>query len=703
MTTNNYSCSRARLALLIAAAATGQVWGQQAIGAAPLKHPGAVKRSYTPASVHALPGLQCRIYPEGGLPSEGLTLFTDDDGYARFHAVQAAAGDKTQKLVLNCEDSAGKPSVYSADLTSDDTFVPRPVNLANERGTDRPALAGDPLSYTQSELIRSGYGLRPDSEKSPAAYARWLAAASMPGRFLEAKRPSSHSHTVTTETGAPWVGSVLGGAPNYIAVEGNFNVPKAVPAGDETVDGTELSIWNGLGGWNTGSGLIQAGVSVETVGSAAIYGSWREFCCGPGGDSNGYGGAFTPNPGDTIYDENWYCDSEGNFNIKGGYGCNYLEDVTTGAVLSCTSPSGSPCWSAKVHSGMTLGVNAEFVIENQSSQCCAPATQFTDFTPEVTMTGSAYSSTTDSFTQTIGTDSQVDLLIDYTHTTSHMNVSLGTTDQTYFSVSQWETTGGLAYNGLVAKCGSSLGCYAESIGVGPNAEGSSIGDAWVLGTSTNSAGDDYLVYRWVNSKWVKQPNAAGVMIAVSPTGNPWIVNHLGQISYYNGSTWVPAPGDGCATSIGVGPNAYGSTYGDPWVIGCDGGYGKNGNVYQLQGSAWVQQPGFGTQIAVAPDSGIPWVITADGGIYYWIGGGFAKVPTGCATSIAVGPLSAGIWFGDAFGDAWVTGCTISGTGSGIFQLQEGVWVKIPGAATQIAVSPDLGVPWTVNNLGQIYQ
>jgi hypothetical protein len=188
-----------------------------------------------------------------------------------------------------------------------------------------------------------------------------------------------------------------------------------------------------------------------------------------------------------------------------------------------------------------------------------------------------------------------------------------------------------------------------------------------------------------------------------PTGNPWIVNHLGQISYYNGSTWVPAPGDGCATSIGVGPNAYGSTYGDPWVIGCDGGYGKNGNVYQLQGSAWVQQPGLGTQIAVAPDSGIPWVITADGGIYYWIGGGFAKVPTGCATSIAVGPLSAGIWFGDAFGDAWVTGCTISGTGSGIFQLQEGVWVKIPGAATQIAVSPDLGVPWTVNNLGQIYQ
>jgi len=43
---------------------------------------------------------------------------------------------------------------------SDDTFAPRPVNLANERGTDRPALKGDPLSYTQSQLIQTGYGLR---------------------------------------------------------------------------------------------------------------------------------------------------------------------------------------------------------------------------------------------------------------------------------------------------------------------------------------------------------------------------------------------------------------------------------------------------------------------------------------------------------------------------------------------------------------
>jgi hypothetical protein len=679
------------LAILMAAAGQGQ-------------DTAALKRSFHPASVRALPGLECQLYPEGSVPSKGVTVFTDDDGYARFHAVRAAASDKIQRLALSCKDSEGGSSAFSADLTSEDTFRPRPLNLAGERGTDRPALAGDPLSYGQSELIQAGYGLRPDPETEPAAYSRWLAAARVPGRMLDAKRPSPHSHTVTTETGGPWVGSVLAGAPYYISIEGGFNVPTAVPGGDETGGGTEISIWDGLGGFGTGSGLIQAGVNLLTVGSlAAVYGSWREFCCGPGGDSNGYGGAFTPNPGDKIYDQNWYCDADGSLNIKGGYGCSYLEDLTTGAVLSCTSPSGSPCWSAKVHSGMTLGVDAEFIIENQSGQCCSPAVQFTDFTPEVIMTGSAYTSTTKSYSQTISSDSHVYLLTDFTNSTSHMNVALGTTDQTYFAMTQFEKTSGLTPASNKVKCASTSGyCYGEYLAVGPNAEGSSIGDGWALGTTTTAAGDDYLLYRWINGAWVHQSGIAGLQIAVSPTGNPWVVNHLGQIYYNNGSTWVLAPGGGCATWIAVGPNAYGSTYGDPWVIGCGGGYGKNGGVWQLQGSTWVKQPGSATQIAVG-NFGYPWIIDAAGTISSWNGSGFTAYGSGCATNIAVGPYAAGIDFGEGFGDVWVTGCTAESTGYPIFQLQFGDWVKVPGYATQIALSPDLGVPWTTNNLGQVYR
>lgn len=436
------------VALLMAATAAGQ--GQEKVTPTAPVHPtsAAPKKIYAPASVQASPGLQCKLHPIGSAPSAGLAVFTDDDGYARFHAVRAAAGDAAQRLTLDCTDPAGKASSYAVDLASDDTFAPRPVNLAKERGTDRPALKGDPLSYSQYQLIQAGYGLRPDPVKDVAAYSRWLTAASRPGRLLEAKRPDKHSHGVTSILVPWWVGSALTGDPNYISTEATFNVPYGIPGGDQTTC-TAIAIWNGLGGL-AGSGLIQGGVNVDTTPTIATYNSWREYCCGDP-NSNGYGGAFIPNPGDQIYSQEWYCDSTGNLNINGGYGCTYLEDEATGAILNCTSATGSPCWSVKAlplcsvspsaANCMTLGLTAEFVIEDQSPQvspssgCPTLSTAFTDFTPTVTMAGSAYSSQTGSSSQTISTDPNVSLMTDFTNTTTHMVVWLGTTNETYFSVS----------------------------------------------------------------------------------------------------------------------------------------------------------------------------------------------------------------------------------------------------------------------------
>ncbi len=390
------------------------------------------QKSYEPASIHLQPGLQCMLYAPGAEPAKGIPVFTDDDGYARFHAVRAAAGDEIKSLKLDCKDAAGKTSTYTVDLTSAETFAPHPVNLATEHGTDRPALTGDPMSYTQAQLVQEGYGLRPDPKTDPAAYALWLEAASKNGRMLEAKRPDMHQHTVTSSASPWWVGSALTGAPNYISTVAVFNIPKGIPGGDGTST-TEIAIWNGLGGYGTGSGLIQGGVNVETTPSAAGYGSWREYCCGDT-DSNGYGGAFVPNPGDQIYSQEWYCDSRGNPNLNGGYGCTFLQDNTTGAILNCTQAGGSPCWSVKASSGMTLGKAAEFIIENQSPQVSSSSTAFTDFTPGVTMSGSAYTSKTNAYSQTISSDPNVNLLTDFTNTTSHIVVTLGSSDQTYFNM-----------------------------------------------------------------------------------------------------------------------------------------------------------------------------------------------------------------------------------------------------------------------------
>ncbi len=391
----------------------------------------AAKKSYEAASVRAAPGLQCKLYPSGGKPAEGIPVFTDDDGYARFHAVPATSGKAVQRLTLDCRDSAGKTSSYPVDLTSEATFAPRPLVLAKQRGIDRPALKGDPLGYTQSQLIGQGYGLRPDPAKNPAAYARWLKAASRPGRMLSAKRPELHSHGVWSEQAPWWVGSVMTGSPNYTLSEAEFNVPTAIPGGDGTST-TEVAIWNGLGGFGSGSGLIQGGVSLYTSPTAASYGSWREYCCGDP-DSNGYGGAFTPSPGDEIYSEEWYCDAQGTENLNGGYGCTYLNDESSGAVLSCVTANESPCWSVAASPGMTFGKSAEFIIEDQSPQVSSSSTAFTDFTPQVSMYGSADSDTA-GWNQTISDDPVVSLLTDFTNTSSHIVVTLGSGDETDFSM-----------------------------------------------------------------------------------------------------------------------------------------------------------------------------------------------------------------------------------------------------------------------------
>jgi hypothetical protein len=469
---------------------------------------------------------------------------------------------------------------------------------------------------------------------------------------------------------------------------------------------------------------------MNTTSLTASYGSFREYCCGDG-ISNNYGGAFTPNPGDNIFSQAWYCDSQGNINLNGGYGCTLLQDFTTGAALSCTVPNGSPCPSVPALAKWTsYGTDADFVIEDQTPQlfhgwkpttnytpgqiavdkgdpyiCLiantnqepynhtaswapdAPLTAFTDFAPEVTMTGFAYTGDLGTSVQTVISDPLVNLLVDFTNTSSHMIISLGPTAETNFTSSQFKELSGLASNAA----------NAESIGVGPNANGSNIGDAWTLGYTANSSGD-YNIYQWQKSGWVQKSGAA-THIAVGPEGYPWVINHSGAIYYWNGSAFEPAPGNACASWISVGSNAYGSNYGDPWILGCN--EGTNGyNIYQLRGSTWVQQTGQATKLTVGPIG--PWIINKAGSVYYWNGTSYAEAPgSPCATDISVGPL-VGLSF--PFGDAWTTGCYFQSTGYNIYQLQQnGTWVQVPGQANQISLSPDLGVPWIVDSGGHIYQ
>jgi hypothetical protein len=502
---------------------------------APLGQAQDTGRKYEPASVYAGPDLQCKLNSPETSKSEPLSVFTDHDGYARFYAIRKTSDDKVKNLVLDCNDARRKTNSFPVDLTADDTFAPRPVDLENEPGRDRPALRGNPLAYTQAQLLQLGYGLRPDPTKEPAAYERWLKAASVSGRLLEAKRPDLHEHSAYAIEANPWSGSAMTGKPDYVATEAVFNVPEAIAGGDGTTT-TASAIWNGLGGFGTGSGLIQGGVSLYTTPSAAAYGTWREYCCGDP-DSNGYGGAFVPNPGDEIYSLEWYCDSAGNLNLNGGYGCTFLEDETSGAILDCSQAGGSPCWSVKAlplcsisrtPNCMTLGQAAEFVIEDQSPQVSPTSTAFTDFTPSVAMDGSAYTTATGSYSQTISNDPSVYALTDFTHTTTHMRVGLGLTDQTYFTIEPFQQSYPIFCHGPLktSKGGVPLTKFKwASVGADtrPPGPGECVWpDRGPRGTEIKS-GDTNFLWGWLNQV-ASLP--AGKYAEIDVYRDPWLNNDM---------------------------------------------------------------------------------------------------------------------------------------------------------------------------------
>jgi hypothetical protein len=394
---------------------------------------------FLPASVKAAPNLKCKLHGAGREPRSGITVYTDADGYARFHAVRGGNGQAEQ---LTCTDEAGHTSSYPVDLSLEATFGDRPRDLTREPGTDRPPLTGDPGSYTQAQLAQMGYGLRPD--RNSPVYASWLAAATRPGRILHTKRLSDLQHTVTPTTGGPgWIGSVLTGSAPYNSINVVFNVPTAIPGAAGTTV-TAASVWPGLGGFGTGSGLIQAGVEIQTTSTTASYLTWREYCCGDP-NSNGYGGAFVPSPGDTILAQAWYCDAHGGVDLNGGFGCSSLYNFQSGAVFNCVLPRGvaptEPCWSVKAlplcsvspttPNCMTVGMSAEFILENQSGQISPSADQFPRFTPAIVMyPGWANSASTMGWS--VDNDPVVTLLKDFEHGPPHVLVSLPGVSTTSF-------------------------------------------------------------------------------------------------------------------------------------------------------------------------------------------------------------------------------------------------------------------------------
>jgi hypothetical protein len=736
--------------------ATGAILGLLVCsrGAFPQAAEMASNPQFEPASIAVPAGNDCILHPKDNQdPSQSLPLRSDADGVARFLAVRPAYPDSVEKLALDCIDSQGNANTYLVDLRSEETFVQRPFDPSRANLALRPGLAGDPLSYTQDQLVEAGYGLRPDPNDDPDGYQAWLAAASAPAYKLRAAPRASSAHPTSRPVAAVdapddsadlvspeavylspynyWTGALLSGSYqmnsssaqtySYVKNQANFVVPTITPYIFSTKV-TSLTIWNGL------DNVFQAIVDVGATSTTASLGIHRQnfYHDLPKTSIDEQGVDFTPKSGDEIFTEEWYCDANGHVKMAGGYGCSIMIDRTQSIEWECDRSTSSTCQSYPIESKFlangALGKTAEFIIEDDTAETdgnCPKATsktscydQWATISP-VTMTGSALvvkGASATGKTVTTSTDPAVTIYTDNTSSIpyifgeGHLLITLpkGATkwSEVTSNVNYWN---GNNFDSLITpqespntQPGVIFGC-ASSIAVAPSSRGLTKGTPWTTGCHAAADGN-YAVYQMqTGGKWVNMQGDIATQLGTSPAGDVWAINAKGDIFYWNGSSFVANPTGGCASSIGVGPNSRGLTRGTPWTTGCHAAADGNYDVYQMQTSGkWVKmQTDIATRLAVSPE-GNAWALNAKGQILYWNGSKFVEnAAGGCAINIGVGPNSRGL----TNGTPWIVGCTPKAGPFGdftVYQMQTGgKWVKMQSyAGVGIAVSPG-GIAWTI--------
>jgi hypothetical protein len=707
---------------------------------------------FEPASVDVPAGNDCVLHPKDNQdPSQSVPVRSDADGVARFLAVRPTLPNSIDQLALDCTDSHGYANTFLVDLRSEETFVQRPFDPSRANLAFRPGLAGDPLSFTQDQLVEAGYGLRPDPKGDPDGYQTWLAAVSVPAYKLRAApRASSapRSSRPATPVNFPadsveaigpeavylspsnyWTGALLNGSYkknatsaktySYVENQANFVVPTITPDIFRSKS-TALTIWNGL------DNVFQAIVDVSATSTAGSFTIHRQNFYNnlPKGTSiDEQGVDFTPKSGDEIFDEEWYCDAQGHVKMGGGYGCSIMIDKSQNIEWECDQSNSSDCRSYPIESKYlangALGQTAEFIIEDDTAEIsgnCPSKTdcykEWVDISP-VTMTGSALvvqGTSQTGKTVTTSTDPNVFLLTDNTASApfefgdGHFLITLPTgavkwseldTNIYYWNGSNFDDLS-TPQESATARPGVIFGC-ASWIAVGPNSRGLTDGTPWSTGCHAAADGN-YNVYQMqTGGAWVEMQSDIATQVAVSLEGDVWALNKSGDILYWDGSKFVANPTGGCASMIAVGPNSRGLTRGTPWTTGCHPAADGNYNVYQMQTDGkWVEmQSDVATRLAVSPE-GNAWALNKSGQILYWNGSKFVEnAAGGCAISIGVGPNSRGL----TNGTPWTTGCNPQPGPFGnfnVYQMQTGgKWVKMQSyAGVGIAVSPE-GNAWTI--------
>jgi hypothetical protein len=238
---------------------------------------------------------------------------------------------RTNKLVFvavsmaisaGCSGSATQSDptrTSSLRLTVDASSTVAPLPPQPAFGSTLQRLPGDPKKYTQEELVRAGYLMRPDPVNAPSAYATWLKMVSSPVKLVGPGDGTPthlfHNNPTTSTDFYNQCGQIMdlpsGAFIPFIGAYGAWSVPTV---SNNLYSDTYSSIWVGLGGPSP-----QCGAEMDAqAGSGTTYYAWYE---NPASDPAGVGStkvnSLTVNPGDFFQAELYPGDANGNADTQG--------------------------------------------------------------------------------------------------------------------------------------------------------------------------------------------------------------------------------------------------------------------------------------------------------------------------------------------------------------------------------------------------
>jgi hypothetical protein len=211
---------------------------------------------------------------------------------------------------------------------TDATVTPPNTRLARvlASGVQRPALVGDPLSFSPQYLSSHDYPPRPGAQ-SPH-FKRWLEDVSAPRTRIEPGAVSRPTRRHTIYNSLNWAGYAVASSSAITQVFGEWTVPHVtnVPGGGSHSEYS--SIWVGLDGGFISSDILQAGSEqdityISSHGTFRSYSAWFEWIPD---DTITLGDVPVSNSGVRIDVEVYPCDSNNvsRSDFSGSNGCLYI-------------------------------------------------------------------------------------------------------------------------------------------------------------------------------------------------------------------------------------------------------------------------------------------------------------------------------------------------------------------------------------------